>query len=94
MIAWPLYAEQKMNAITLTDDLKVALRPKVNENGLIDRNEIARIVKGLMEGEEGKDVRSRMKDLKDASAKELSHDRSSTKALATVAQKWKAHKNY
>ncbi|XP_034709406.1 hydroquinone glucosyltransferase-like [Vitis riparia] len=94
MIAWPLYAEQKMNAITLTDDLKVALRPKVNENGLIDRNEIARIVKGLMEGEEGKDVRSRMKDLKDASAKVLSHDGSSTKALATVAQKWKAHKNY
>ncbi|KAL6322281.1 hypothetical protein AAG906_005248 [Vitis piasezkii] len=56
----------------------------VNENGLIDRNEIAQIVKGLMEEEEGKDVRSRMKDLKDAAAKVLSPDGSSTKALATV----------
>ncbi|MED6148060.1 hypothetical protein PIB30_049582 [Stylosanthes scabra] len=27
LIAWPLFAEQKMNAILLTEDLKVALRP-------------------------------------------------------------------
>lgn len=94
MIAWPLYAEQKMNAITLTEDLKVALRPKAAENGLIDRNEIAQIVKDLMEGEKGKGVRSRMKDLKDAAARVLDREGSSTRALSTVAQKWKmAHKN-
>ena len=89
MIAWPLYAEQKMNAITLSDDLNVALRPKAGKNGLIGRDEIAKIVKGLMEGEEGKVVRSRMKDLKDAAAKVLDRDGSSTKALSSLAQKWK-----
>lgn len=43
LIAWPLYAEQKMNAVMLTEDIKVALRPKANANGLMEREEIARV---------------------------------------------------
>ncbi|OIT29409.1 PREDICTED: hydroquinone glucosyltransferase-like [Nicotiana attenuata] len=89
LIAWPLYAEQKMNAVVLTEDIKVALRPKANENGLVGRLEIAKVVKGLMEGEEGKGVRTRMRDLKDAAARVLSQDGSSTKALAELATKLK-----
>lgn len=90
LVAWPLYAEQKMNAVMLAEDLKVALRAKADENGLVGRVEIANVVKGLMEGEEGKRLRSRMKDLKDAAAKVLSQDGSSTEALAQVAGKWQA----
>ncbi|XP_047339185.1 hydroquinone glucosyltransferase-like [Impatiens glandulifera] len=88
LIAWPLYAEQKMNAVLLTDDLKVALRAEADENGLVGRVEVARLVKTLMEGEEGERVRSRMKELKEASKKVLAEDGSSTKALAEVAKKW------
>ncbi|KAJ0112491.1 hypothetical protein Patl1_00577 [Pistacia atlantica] len=86
---WPLYAEQKMNAVTLTEHIQVALRPKASENGLYGKEEIARVVKGLMEGEEGKSVRYRMKDLKDAAAAVLNENGSSTKALTEVALKWK-----
>ncbi|GMI98451.1 UDP-GLUCOSE-DEPENDENT GLUCOSYLTRANSFERASE 72 B1 [Hibiscus trionum] len=89
LIAWPLYAEQKMNASMLTEDIRVALRPKPDENGLICRDKIAKTVKGLMEGEEGKDVRNRMKDLKEAAAKALAENGSSTKALTEVATKWR-----
>lgn len=89
LIAWPLYAEQKMNAAMLTGDLNVALRPRARDDGVIGREEIARVVKGLMEGEEGKRVRNRMKELKDAAAKVLSPDGSSTRALAELAHKWK-----
>ncbi|KAK6260580.1 UDP-glucuronosyl/UDP-glucosyltransferase - like 8 [Theobroma cacao] len=89
LIAWPLYAEQKMNAVMLAEDIKVALRAKPNENGLVCRDEIAKAVKGLMEGEEGKGVRNRMKDLKEAAAKVLSENGSSGKALSEVAQKWR-----
>ncbi|CAK7348751.1 unnamed protein product [Dovyalis caffra] len=92
LIVWPLYAEQKMNAWMLTKDIKVALRPKASENGLIGREEIAKVVRGLMEGEEGKRVRNRMKDLKDAAARVVGEDGSSTKALSEVAHKWKNHK--
>ncbi|GMI98993.1 UDP-GLUCOSE-DEPENDENT GLUCOSYLTRANSFERASE 72 B1 [Hibiscus trionum] len=89
LIAWPLYAEQKMNAVMLTDDIKVALRPRRSENGLICRDEIAKAVKGLMEGEEGKGIRRRIKDLKEAAATALSENGCSTKALAEVATKWR-----
>ncbi|XP_022757519.1 hydroquinone glucosyltransferase-like [Durio zibethinus] len=89
LIAWPLYAEQKMNAVMLTEDIKVALRPKPNENGLVCRDEIAKAVKGLMEGEEGKGVRNRIKDLKEAAAKVLGENGSSTKALSEVVTKWR-----
>ncbi|CAN1237611.1 Hydroquinone glucosyltransferase [Linum grandiflorum] len=69
LIVWPLYAEQKMNAVMLTEDIK-----------------------SLMEGEEGKRVRYRMKELKDAAGKVLSKDGSSNRALSEVVQKWKDQK--
>uniref|UniRef100_A0A2P2JQ86 Glycosyltransferase n=1 Tax=Rhizophora mucronata TaxID=61149 RepID=A0A2P2JQ86_RHIMU len=89
LVAWPLYAEQKMNAVMLTEDIKVALKVEAGQNGLIGREEIANVVRTLMEGEEGKMVRNRMKDLKDASARVLSEDGSCTKALSQLAINWK-----
>ncbi|BBG97630.1 UDP-Glycosyltransferase superfamily protein [Prunus dulcis] len=78
-----------MNAVMFTEDIKVALRPKASENGLVGREEIALVVQALMEGEDGKRLRNRMKDLKDAAAKALSENGASTKALAHVVTKWK-----
>ncbi|KAL9175307.1 hypothetical protein ABFS82_02G106200 [Erythranthe guttata] len=90
MIAWPLYAEQGMNAVMLHEDVRVALRPRVGENGLIVRDEVARVVKGLMEGEaEEKEIRGRIRDLKDAAANSLSENGTSTKFLDELAEKWK-----
>ncbi|KAH7847370.1 hypothetical protein Vadar_025310 [Vaccinium darrowii] len=89
LIAWPLYAEQKMNTVILVEDLKVVLKLKVGEHGIIGRTEISQVVKCLMEGEEGNVVRSRMRHLKDAATKVLSKDGESTKSLAELAQKWK-----
>ncbi|TXG62573.1 hypothetical protein EZV62_009567 [Acer yangbiense] len=92
MIAWPLYAEQKMNAVMLNEDVKVALRPKVHkeDDGLVIREEIAIVVKELMEGEEGKKVRKRMREiLKDAASKALMEDGASRKALLKLAHEWK-----
>ena len=87
-IAWPLFAEQKMNAVLLTEDIKVALRPSAGESGLVEREEIASVVKCLMEGEEGKKLRYRTKDLKDAAAKALGENGSSTNHISHLALKW------
>ncbi|AEE81977.1 putative flavonol glucosyltransferase [Arabidopsis thaliana] len=92
LIAWPLYAEQKMNAVLLSEDIRAALRPRAGDDGLVRREEVARVVKGLMEGEEGKGVRNKMKELKEAACRVLKDDGTSTKALSLVALKWKAHK--
>ncbi|KAK6251413.1 hypothetical protein SCA6_005418 [Theobroma cacao] len=89
LIAWPLYAEQKMNAVLLADDLKVAIRVKENENGVVGREDIAKFVEGLIEGEEGQLLRNKMRKLKDAAKMVLSPDGSSTKSLAKVGEMWK-----
>ncbi|KAK2650105.1 hypothetical protein Ddye_017594 [Dipteronia dyeriana] len=89
LIAWPLFAEQRTNALVLTDDLKVALRPKDDENGVVGREEIVKVVKGLMVGEEGDVIRDRMKLLKESAAKALSEDGTSTKAISELVVRLK-----
>ncbi|XP_073126372.1 hydroquinone glucosyltransferase-like [Henckelia pumila] len=89
VIAWPLYAEQKMNAFFLAESVKVALRPKIGENGLVERDEICSIVMGLAEGDEGKRIRSRMRELKESAAKVLGENGSCMQILGMLGQKWK-----
>ncbi|KAB1215466.1 Hydroquinone glucosyltransferase [Morella rubra] len=91
LIAWPLYAEQRTNSVLLADDLKVALRVKYNDNGLVGHKDIANYARSLIEGDEGKLLRSKMKELKDAAEVALSQEGSSTKSLAEVAEIWKSH---
>jgi hydroquinone glucosyltransferase len=92
MIAWPLYAEQRMNAVLLADDLKVALRVKVNDKGLVGHKDIANYARGLIEGEEGKLLGNKMKEHKLVAEKALRKEGSPTKSLAEVAQIWRSHK--
>ncbi|KAL2231195.1 hydroquinone glucosyltransferase-like [Sesamum indicum] len=88
MIAWPLCFEHRMNAVFLTDGLKGAIRVKENENGVVGREQIAQLMKRLMQGEEGKQIRNRMNDVKIAAGNALSQEGSSTQALAHVVQQW------
>ncbi|KAG1346477.1 hydroquinone glucosyltransferase [Cocos nucifera] len=90
MIVWPLYAEQRMNAVMLSETMKVAMRPEVGKDRVVRREEISRVVKELMEGEGGRAARERMAELREAAAKALTEEGSSYKALAEVAGKWKA----
>ncbi|PKU79922.1 Hydroquinone glucosyltransferase [Dendrobium catenatum] len=81
IVAWPLYAEQKMNAVLLEEGAKVALRVKEGENGVVRREEVAKVVKELMEGEEGKQVRRGMQVMKKEAARAVGKEGSSYKAL-------------
>ncbi|XP_059443314.1 hydroquinone glucosyltransferase-like [Corylus avellana] len=92
LIAWPLYAEQRMNSVLLADDLKVALRVKVNDKGLVGHKDIANYARGVIKGEEGKLLKSKMKEVKNAAERALSQEGLSTKSLAEVAQIWKSSK--
>uniref|UniRef100_A0A2N9HG59 Uncharacterized protein n=1 Tax=Fagus sylvatica TaxID=28930 RepID=A0A2N9HG59_FAGSY len=47
--AWPLYAEQKMNAAMLTEELGVAMRPKIAPTkGIVAREEIEMMVRKVI----------------------------------------------
>ncbi|KAH7862862.1 hypothetical protein Vadar_010425 [Vaccinium darrowii] len=80
--------EQKMNVVMLNEGLNVALRPKMNEIGIVEKEEIARVVKELVKGE-GKKVRQKMKGLQEAAGKVLNEDGSSANALSELAFRWK-----
>ncbi|KAL8064024.1 hypothetical protein ABFX02_01G065000 [Erythranthe guttata] len=88
LIAWPLYAEQKMNAVLLSEGLKVAIRVREGENGIVDREQISRLARDLIEGEV---LRKRMWNLKEGATRALSQDGSSNTNLANVAAKWMEH---
>ena len=54
MIAWPLYAEQKMNAAMLTKDFGIAVRPKVSPTEeIVGRVIIEKMVRKIMVDKEG-----------------------------------------
>ncbi|XP_004301886.1 PREDICTED: anthocyanidin 3-O-glucosyltransferase 5-like [Fragaria vesca subsp. vesca] len=72
MIAWPLYAEQKMVATLLVEELKVAIRPKVLPTKQVaGREEIEMLVRKIMEQTEGDAMRRRTKELKASGEKAL-----------------------
>ncbi|KAK7293350.1 hypothetical protein RJT34_16213 [Clitoria ternatea] len=87
LITWPLFAEQRMNAVMLIDGLKVALRPKFNDDGIVEKEEIAKVIKCLMEGEEAKGMLGRMGNLKYSAANALKYG-SSTQTLSQLATQW------
>ncbi|OIW17609.1 hypothetical protein TanjilG_28959 [Lupinus angustifolius] len=89
VIAWPLFAEQRMNAVTLTQVLKVAIRVKVDdESGIVKRDEIAKVIKRIMEGNEGLEISKRIKNLSYAASATLSQNGSSYNVLSDLALKW------
>jgi hydroquinone glucosyltransferase len=92
MIAWPLYAEQRMNATMLTEEVGVAVKPAgVGEGkGVVEREEIERVVRMVMEGEEGKAMRRRARELKRSAVQGLNFGGSSYESLFRVVEEWKA----
>ncbi|XP_031501318.1 anthocyanidin 3-O-glucosyltransferase 2-like [Nymphaea colorata] len=90
MIAWPLYAEQGMNAFELVNDLGLSLELKKEEEGgeLVKGEELEKAVRSLMEGEEGKKVREKMKEAKNMARKAMEEGGSSYSTLASLIQRW------
>ncbi|XP_028798860.1 UDP-glycosyltransferase 72B1-like [Neltuma alba] len=69
--------QQRMNAVMLSEELKIAVRPKENANNdgiIVEKEEVSRIVKSVMEGDKGKEINRRIQVFKDAAAKALGKD--------------------
>ncbi|GLJ47397.1 hypothetical protein SUGI_1000350 [Cryptomeria japonica] len=85
MIAWPLYAEQGMNKVILVKQIKVAIDLKMDKKGFVKREEVERAVRELMEGEEGRKAREKMKELKGKAKIAMTEGGSTIKATARAA---------
>lgn len=93
IIAWPLYAEQAMNAKLLVQELGVAVRSRADyaENGtVVRREEIERVVRLVMEDKKGHSLRSRVNELKNDVLGALDREHgSSYNSLSQVFEQWK-----
>lgn len=91
IIAWPLYAEQRMNATMLAEEVGVGIKPEVREgNSTIGRKEIERVVRIVMESEDGKLMKIKALKLQESAAKALNACGSSYDSLGRVVEEWKA----
>lgn len=85
VIAWPLYAEQRLNATMLTEELGIAVRPEIlPTKRVVDRREIEKMVRTVMDCKEGKVMRDKVKKLKSSAEIALSKGGSSYDNMCNV----------
>ncbi|KAL3524335.1 hypothetical protein ACH5RR_017169 [Cinchona calisaya] len=89
MVAWPLYAEQKINRIFLVEEMKLALPMNETEGGFVKAAEIEKRVRELMDSKGGKIIRERAQKMKDEAEKAMGDGGSSCVALAKLVDSWK-----
>lgn len=92
MVAWPLYAEQALNATMLTEELRVGVRPETKT--LVGSKEIEKLARTLMECDEGKAMRERAKDLKRSGEEALSNGGSSYNSMCELIKDWRLKLEY
>jgi hydroquinone glucosyltransferase len=90
MVAWPLYAEQKMNAAMLEVQAGVAVRVHADPEGFFCKEEIAGVIRRTMDEEEGASMRTRVSEFRDKAERALAKDGSSALALAQVIDTWRS----
>ncbi|KAI6696405.1 hypothetical protein NL676_016524 [Syzygium grande] len=91
MLAWPLYAEQRLNRAYLVEELKLALSVTESEDdGLVSADKLEERVNELMRSEKGRAVRDRVLAMRDAAAAALGKGGSSRSALAELIESLKA----
>ncbi|XP_075516994.1 anthocyanidin 3-O-glucosyltransferase 5-like [Primulina tabacum] len=92
MIAWPMYAEQRMNSTMLVEELGVAVKAAAEIGEVfVGRKEIETAVREVMEGEKGKMLRSRAAELKRSANEALEAGGSSYLSLSLLVDIWKSY---
>ena len=89
MIAWPLFAEQRMNALYLVKEKKVAIEAKKGPDGLVSKEEVGRVARELMEGDGAVEMKKRMRKSMKTTKNAIAEGGSSYNDMATVAAIWK-----
>ncbi|KAK7270913.1 hypothetical protein RJT34_26430 [Clitoria ternatea] len=85
MVAWPLYAEQRMNRVIMVREMKVALELKEGKDGFVSGTELEERVRELMESGTGKEIRQRIFKMKICAAEAMAEGGSSCLAIDKLA---------
>ncbi|XP_066314939.1 UDP-glycosyltransferase 1-like [Miscanthus floridulus] len=88
MLAWPMYAEQRMNKVFLVEDLRLAV-PLEGYKEIVKDEEVAAKVKWLMESDGGRELRERTRAAMREAKEALSDGGESSTALLELVRLWK-----
>ncbi|XP_028181437.1 UDP-glycosyltransferase 1-like [Glycine soja] len=91
MVAWPLYAEQRLNRVVLVEEMKVGLAVKQNKDGLVSSTELGDRVKELMDSDRGKEIKQKIFKMKISATEAMTEGGSSVVALNRLVEIWKEH---
>nr|UNO36931.1 UGT7 [Pueraria montana var. thomsonii] len=91
MVAWPLYAEQKLNKVILVEEIKVGLAVKQNKDGLVSSTELGDRVRELMDSDRGKEIRQKIFKMKMSANEAMAKGGSSIMALNRLVEVWREH---
>ncbi|KAL3526035.1 hypothetical protein ACH5RR_014407 [Cinchona calisaya] len=84
ILAWPMIADQHLNARMLRQELKIGLRVKTvngSVRGFVNSQDLGKMVVELMEGERGKELRRKVEELSDAAKRAVEEGGSSWNEL-------------
>ncbi|EEF49031.1 UDP-glucosyltransferase, putative [Ricinus communis] len=88
MLAWPLYAEQRLNMAALVE-MKLPLSIKQSYDGYVSATELEERVNELMNSEKGKAIGERAMVMKEAAAEVTKDGGSSRIAIAQLVESFK-----
>ncbi|KAJ9683455.1 hypothetical protein PVL29_019157 [Vitis rotundifolia] len=87
ILAWPMMAEQHLNARNVVEEMKVGLRVETTDGsvrGFVKKEGLEKMVKELMEGDMGKQVRKKVKEVAEAAKTAMEEGGSSWQTLNLI----------
>uniref|UniRef100_A0ACD5VHD0 Uncharacterized protein n=1 Tax=Avena sativa TaxID=4498 RepID=A0ACD5VHD0_AVESA len=89
MLAWPLYAEQRMNKVFLVDEMRLAVAMAGYDKEMVEAGEVAAKVTWLIDSDGGRELRQRTQAAMQRAKEALSDHGESKAALMNLARQWK-----
>jgi hypothetical protein len=89
MLAWPMYAEQRMNKVFLVEELRLAVALEGYDKGMVEDEEVAAKVRWLMESDGGRELRERTRAAMRQAKEAISDGGESTTSLLELVRQWK-----
>ncbi|CAH1437695.1 unnamed protein product [Lactuca virosa] len=84
ILAWPMMAEQPLNTRMVVEEIKIGLRVETCDGslkGFVTSEGLKKMVKELMEGEKGKEIRKKVKEIGEAAKEAMAEGGSSWQTL-------------
>ncbi|KAJ9540974.1 hypothetical protein OSB04_027480 [Centaurea solstitialis] len=96
ILAWPMMAEQHMNARMMVEEIKIGLRVETCDGsvrGFVKADGLKNMVKELMEGEKGKEVKKKVEEIGEGAKKAMAEGGSSWRTLNELIDELQSVRN-